>query len=270
MFTRPICRTFAWLATKTWRDLQDAFTGEYPMKEESVTDYLLLELKRCHPDEVLVRPFNRYEEGKTFGADWEWWLESNGRFFGMRIQAKILNTNTLRYNHLFTTTVRRCSQVNKLIRSAKQASVPALYCFYNYWPRERYLPVWNCKTFAPSFDQLGCSIADASVIRAIIKKQTTKNLIDIQPSCYPWTCLVCCEGYSGGKRSLPDRARGFIEHLQGENADVPPVTETPPEYVRDILRTQHEAFPQFERYRERLKGLEGVVVVREKPEQDLA
>jgi hypothetical protein len=274
------------LSIKTWGDLRDAYNTGYPMKEESITDFLLLELQRSHPNEVVVRPFSRYIEGRSTGADWEWWFESGGVYLGMRVQARILDGSDLTYKGLFKSNNKcRCRQVNKLLQSAKRANLPAIYCFYNFWPKGMYESVWNCPTFHPRDEYLGCAIADAVVIRNIIKHKSTQRLADIQPICNPWMCLVCCEGYSRPGDSLPYRVQSFVKVLlrrkhelpeqdtEGagmiEESLLPKVTEKPPDYVLRVKEKQILAFPDDKEYQKRLKGLRGVILVSEKPDHKL-
>jgi Holliday junction resolvase len=55
------------------------------MGEETITELLLLELKRRHENEIKIVPFNRRQEARN-GADWAWSFEGK-QWLGMRVQA---------------------------------------------------------------------------------------------------------------------------------------------------------------------------------------
>lgn len=209
--TTHLCHVFRILAERTWHDLSDAAKAGYSLGEESVTDYLLLDLKRRAPIEVIVSKFNRRDEGHTTGADWEWWFVQGGRGFGMRVQAKRLNPATQKYDTL-DHTVRRTGrkQVNLLIGDAEAASprLYPMYCFYNYIPPGGAQPLWRCRSRGPDVREFGCSVADAYSIRALLRrKRKQTDLGSIGALSFPWSCMVCCNGFAGSEASLPERVR---------------------------------------------------------------
>ena len=59
------------------------------VKEESITDWLLYELSK-RSVQVAYKAFNRYEEAKYTGADWDWVFVFDDGTVWLRVQAKKL------------------------------------------------------------------------------------------------------------------------------------------------------------------------------------
>src|SRR5262249_16061767 len=83
-----LCRTFETLSVRTWIDLRDSGMLGHSLSEESLTDLLVLDIGRLHRADVIIKKFTKPEEGRTTGADWEWWFVRGQSGFGMRVQAK--------------------------------------------------------------------------------------------------------------------------------------------------------------------------------------
>lgn len=186
-----------------------------PLGEESITDYLLLNLKRWHPTEISIRKFNKTTEEPLSGADWEWWLGGTpGGWVRMRIQAKRLhNGGTYPY-------LAHNNQSTRLIASARKVQAYPLYCFYNNWDLRMFHPPWNCGTQPYQPHLYGCAIADAQDVHAAIQLKHS-SLQDIIDRCYPWSCLVCCRG---GNRSAggpwAQHIKNFLDRIlmHGQNS----------------------------------------------------
>lgn len=256
--TTHLCEVFRYLAARTWRDLGDAFRAGHSLGEEAITDYLLLDLKRSAPTEIVVNKFNRRDEGRTTGADWEWWFVQGGRGFGMRVQAKRLNPATQSYDTLDHVVRRtRRKQINLLIGDARSASPPLypVYCFYNHVPPRRAVGCWHCAPGASNVSEFGCSIASAHSIRALLgRRRKRTDLETIGALSFPWACLVCCKGLVSNRASLPDRVRAVASAVservpnaefdgdpprpRRRRAVVPEIVAELPAYVRDAIEAR--------------------------------
>lgn len=285
----PLCQDFLDLAKRTWNDLGYAAQAGHSLAEESITDYLLLDLKRRAPTRVSVRKFSRREEGRTTGADWEWWFVQGSRGFGMRVQAKRLNTVSQRYDTLDHVVRRtRQRQVNLLIRDAQAASPPLypLYFFYNHVPAMSLGPP-TFLTLHPACSLLpqamGCSIADAYRIRSLLSSKIKRTDFNtVAALSLPWSCLVCCLQSAAGTREFPDRVRRIVSALsaarlkraadrlavipQRRNTAVPEVVTSLPEYVISAIESQQrEGETQLDdRFEEAFRGrsIDGLLVIR--------
>jgi len=216
--------------------------------EESITDFNLLDLQIRHPQEIVTQKFSKRREAKE-GADWEWWLGSEGFWLALRVQAKIVDAKTLRYSHLAYKSPRNPQrQIDLLISYSVNGNPPKIpiYVFYNYWNVNAFDPPWLCPTYSKVVEMLGCGVSEAITVRSILN-QGSDALQDIARVMYPWSCLVCCRGFSREDERLPFRAFNFFLGAYGryiKEAELPLfernrfVLEKAPSYVYKILEGQ--------------------------------
>lgn len=161
LFGAPVCQTFDRLAKMVWSTLADASRFHMAYGEESLTDQVLLELARSHPCEIAIRKFTKHEEGTRTGADWEWWFGDRTSWFGMRVQAKVLDAQSLRYASL-SHRVRKSKklQADLLLQDARKHDLFPLYCLYNYWTPDSVVFPWSCGSRPQAPDLLGCALAE--------------------------------------------------------------------------------------------------------------
>ncbi|MDQ1280378.1 MAG: hypothetical protein QG670_1641 [Thermoproteota archaeon] len=222
--SQDLCSDFIAIAERTWKLIDSSEKTHINISEESVTDLNLLELQSRHTSsEIITKKHPKGLESKT-GADWEWWLGSNGSWLGLRVQAKKLNSNNLTYRNLdkWNTNGRQIDLLTKGSRSNRTPMIP-LYVFYNYWNQTQFSPKWLCKTYPPNIEMLGCGLSHADFIKSVLNKKS-RNLKDVSVSMYPWSCLVCCKGYSTDNFSLPFRAFHFLygtfrDHIDQANSN---------------------------------------------------
>jgi len=162
-------------------------TKQAGVKEESLTDWLLYELSYRIP-RVLYKPFTRHEEGRTTGADWEWWFLIKGdNAYRFRVQAKRSKPNIDNYSSIARTN-RYGLQIDKLITNAKKARAVPIYIFF---------------TDSPNPDNTACrrgvecngafSVGANSIYNHFIAPG--KNKVDEQSILklsIPLECFACC------------------------------------------------------------------------------
>lgn len=258
-----LCQTFVRLSKRTWRDIRDS--QPIGIGEESITDYLLLHLLRHHQYEVQINKFSKFKEGRTTGADWEWWLVKNDHGFPMRIQAKRIDSDSLEYPGLYKKAPDGTKlQSDLLIDDAQREDCYPLYCFYNYWPRTPSGMDWNCNAYNFERDLLGCAIGDAYKVNKQIRVKSV-HLMDIARFCFPWHCLVCCEGFTKmGNPSLPERARRLIEANSLDAGTVPRIREIP-HYVRTLQTRREGSMHQMSAEELEFRGnVDGIMIIRER------
>lgn len=130
-----LCDTFIKSSGWIWSSLRQARKFDLQLKEESVTDFLIINLRRWKPSDVYIKTFTRSEEVTT-GSDWEWWFTGpSGKWLGMRIQAKVIKLSTSRYEHL---DYKRGAQREQLIKDAKKHKMIPAYCLYTNWPAHEH------------------------------------------------------------------------------------------------------------------------------------
>jgi len=238
-----LCDDFIKVSKDTWKKLRLSSQVNIRLSEETITDTLLLYLASRHPNKIKTQKYTKFQESKT-GADWEWWITSSSsiqnQWLGLRIQAKIIDVETLEYPHLDYRTSQGQLQVDVLISSAINSSpsrVP-LYVFYNYWDIRQFRPPWLCGSYPFTISMLGCGVSTAWYVRSCLRNGN-KSVQTIASQMYPWSCLVCCRGFANGP--LPLRVLGFIQNaFKREGIDFP-LTEKflkiePPAYVYKVIK----------------------------------
>lgn len=157
----------------------------------------------------------------------------------MRVQAKVLNLKTEKYEHLHHKN-KHGFQVDLLIRDAKKNRLIPLYCLYSNWEPSRYKAAWECQTHKPTVRHYGTSILAPSVVKNLQSKNENR-LSSVIGSLKPMHCIFCCKGFGG--RELPDRALSWLdgigildeqEYFRTNKQDEYLLSE-PPYYIRQML-----------------------------------
>ncbi len=238
-----LCKAFQRLAVNTWRIIELSRRVDFQLKEETFIDINMLCLKTFPGGEIKIKVFTKPEEGKH-GADWEWWFKSKAnRWIGFRIQSKILNIRTNKFEHLHYKTKKGLFQSDILIQKSLRAHMPMipLYCLF--------LQEANSISSQFLLSYLwGCSLVSAFSICDLRYKGNCCSLSDLKNLLEPWHYLVChaeCNGggdmvyniqkYVFSSFYLPPsnkRLGHSIDAVMPENF----VLESPPDYVRKIVK----------------------------------
>ncbi len=259
-----LCNDFIIQAVRVWNWLKTSLQTRIILSEETITDFILLELQSRHPYEIITQKYTKRQESRT-GSDWEWWLNSGSNWLGLRIQAKKLDSNNLEYPGLDKVNLYG-RQVDLLITNSLQSQpkrIP-LYVFYNYWDNNKYtLRKWNCKTYPTDIKMLGCGLVYAQLVRNVLNTGS-KLLKDIAPLMYPWSCLVCCLGYSKSKNDLPNRAFDFIKGaFKMKISKEEFITKEVPSYVYKIIERKTLTEEEWEKI-----DVFRITIIREKRERN--
>ena len=185
------------LAMDTWENLRNAKKLSVRFGEETITDLLMLELRRRGFRTFKQTPLKK--EPKQ-GTDFECWIGWPGRSWtGYAVQAKKLKYNkkpngkdsydTL--NHK----VKSVGMYQKDILKAYAAlrGISPRYCLYNH--SEKVPPSFlNCCTRSYPEEELGCTLAPTGRIEWAIAKdrRRTFDAIHQHRDTVPWRCLVLC------------------------------------------------------------------------------
>lgn len=205
-----LCQTFKQLALRSWDLLTQGRSNSFQLGEETLTDLNLLALKAGHSHEVCTHVFHKHAERKT-GADWEWWLTGRSRkWFGLRVQAKVLDFRSNSFKHLhYGPRHYHKSQCDYLIESCAATNpspVPA-YCFYSQWQPETIGTGLLTRGGGCAFEFYGCALATAGVVcglrggRGRARQSALEHVI---PYALPWHLLVCQK--ENETEDLPTRA----------------------------------------------------------------
>lgn len=224
-----------------WDRLREARNNDFQLGEESLTDFIILNLKKHGKGKISVDTFTRHKESLT-GADWEWWLTGpSGKWLGMRIQAKVINLKSEAFEHIHYKN-RHGFQVDTLIKDAAKNNLIPLYCMYTNWVPYDYKPTITCKSFKNSVRHFGTSIISPNDVIKIRPKNKLSTLIKYLR---PLHCIFCCGGYGG--TDLPTKALAFSREtglISATNDDtevnVELLKDEPPYYVYQLLEGELE------------------------------
>jgi hypothetical protein len=263
-----LCDTFRDISIRTSKDLKYSNDIGLTLYEESITDYLLLDLVRNHPKQVKVFKFSKWVEGQKSGADWEWWLGGKSGWFPMRVQAKRLDSFRKQFTGL-KKTIRSSGirQVDLLIQDANRYNITPVYLFYGYWDHCPYFH-WHQPKARRSWR--GCSIADASIVREHINRNQI-DMVAMGQISAPLSCLVCCPN-AKKSATLQSKAQTLAMSLRYihniEDESIPEIRTKLPEYITGLIsaRTSGEINNYLSDQSERLAG---VVLIQDVEEDEL-
>lgn len=184
MNTTPLFET---LAKVTWRLLDLSQRNRVLMGEDAITSFnlnlLAASVTSWYSEDTRIDEANR-------GCDFELWIGDDAKgWTRYAIQAKKLTLSSGKYAGL-SHSVGGCRQLDILNEYARANRAMAVYCFYNY-SRENH--GWSCG-LPRETEQLGCSVAPASVVRQALATRGGRSFVWIHNNddTIPWRCLTSC------------------------------------------------------------------------------
>lgn len=252
-----ICNTFKRLALDTWDQIGKGRSVEFQLKEETLTDFNMLELKVRHPREVSIQVFNKAEEGEH-GADWEWWFtDSTRKWLGFRVQAKIIDIAKDRFHHLHykkdKDSLHQCDLLLLKASMGNYKTIP-LYCLFVQ--TDNLAKLASTYTAGTTAEVLGCSILSAAEVknlRPAKKLEDTKKMV-------PWHLMVCKPENKTMLEHLVEFTRATLAlDIQPSNY----LLDEPPFYVQNLSHYKGETVANDETS----TGLAGIMVYRDNATQ---
>lgn len=177
--------------------------------EETITETNLLELSVMLPN-LRISTHTRKEESRS-GADWEWWIEGNTRWFGMLLQAKKLHRIGTSGNSGYGFGYAPQSgngdlQVDRLILTAEARTVHKLapvYALYNGTDEPTahdHCPLRTSGLVSPAAG--GITAASAYTVQQLAEAHASRSgryrdvpLAAARPHAIAWSCLATCDSY---------------------------------------------------------------------------
>lgn len=224
------------------------------VKEESLTDWLLMEISKKLPF-VSYKAFSRTEEAKTTGADWEWWFVFKKSSFKLRIQAKKIkksnNYSSLNYKNKYGL------QIDTLISNSIHENAIPLYAFYAS-------DVKNVMCNKNIIDE-GVYIAGAKrlsedFVKPVVKTINPKSILKITN---PLSCFLCCtliRRHSGFKDFIFKYYESEIEIDERQKDTVLGEYVELPNYVKSIMRYDKENIHDELQYNDYLKNANAILI----------
>lgn len=262
---------FARAAHWIWRKRGAAKRAGMPFSEESITETILLDMATFVASDLKIISFNKIQEGKI-GADWEWCFydHAKGRYLRFLMQAKLLDDKELHYSHIdryIGSSGTR--QIDRLIETAENRGIPALYAFYNHLTDLARVPVRTCACHH-CIECWGATVAEAWAVRDLLPDKSFDTLKGVS---MPWLCLLCprhgpadpIDRVLAGVDSLFDHA----EEFSGEGKAIrgprrPLVENVPPPYfgvAADIAGMGSDTSHIREKLAADNPGVDGVVLI---------
>ncbi|WP_327857657.1 DUF6615 family protein [Acinetobacter guillouiae] len=220
-----------------WNNLRDARKLKIQLGEESITDFLILNLMKLAASNLKIKTFTRKKEAVN-GADWEWWFRGfSGKWLGMRIQAKVLSLSNERYNSLHYLN-KNGHQVDLLIKDAQLYNMIPVYCMYSNWDPQKYNKPQSCKSHPSYVRHFGVSLLSVNNVKKF-KKNNINQLSKIIVDLIPLHCIVCSN--NSLIKDLPTillenaKNSGLLFDDQFECL----LQDNPPHYVQQILNNEN-------------------------------
>ncbi|SRR5258706_6911292 len=209
-----LCKTFQDLSRSTWTLLRRGRQQGVQINEETITNLLMLRLQETKSPYLRVKSFSKKQESRT-GADWEWWLGSPGSWVGFRLQAKVINFSSDRFEHLYYVPPGGVPQYQRLLDDALHAwprRIP-LYCLYIHWQQS----IGYRRT-----SRAGCSFLSPLLVRSLAP-QPKRGLADLYEYTRPWHELVCPQNAPSVRQSLAAGVLSSVRQLYEESRSADPV-----------------------------------------------
>ena len=223
-----LCEALALLTQATWCEMGVGISSWQRLAEESITDFNLMRLASAVP-ELIIEKHGKHREADT-GADWELWIGGPGAYVGFRIQAKILNPDSAKYEALYRTLATATEQANDLIISALSGRWPTypLYSFYCHrLPTGTGPTISPCPRVGPEADAHGWTIASALRVADVLRSNPTKAAAAFDSFCYPIPCLFCCPESCGKYVAAQDSVASTVFSRAAELFSIAPTDQLP-------------------------------------------
>ena len=230
-----LCERVRKQSRSIWKTLHTAHALGCSVGEESITDYLILELaKGASSGGYSVQAFTKFQESLN-GADWELWLTGTSKtWFGFRIQSKKIRASTLNYPHLHPAPGAGLqTQAHKLVAAAGLVGAVPIYALYSAWPNTAGAPTWNCGTYALDKRLWGMAAVPALTVAMLAP---ANGLAAISPHMIPFQCLICCPAFGGS--DLPTRVHAFARDRSSQQSRL---LDSPPAHVLRLLERDGQA-----------------------------
>jgi hypothetical protein len=233
-----LCQVAQRNASWIWATLRTARKHESKIGEESITDFLVLQLKKQSNGSYYIASFTRPKE-KVTGADWELWFTGpSGKWLGLRVQAKVIAIGGERYSQLHYKRKDGTFQIDQLVADATKHNAVPLYCLYSYWKSSDTGNLkWPCGTFKKNSRFFGASWMSVRHVQ-MLKPSGVNGLKPVAKFLHPFHCLFCCSGYGG--TDLPTRAAAFLKGTGYEPEGSSFLSEKPPYYVSQLIQHRTE------------------------------
>lgn len=232
--------------------------------EESATDWLLFELSEQIPW-IQYRKFNRFQEARTTGADWDWWFVDHDFSLALTVQAKKVSGSGDNYPALAYSN-RYGLQLEKLRERARNENLLPFYCLYHRFVWEDIM----CRGRRSGEDGAFLAAADSLYNDFVAHGRRPVSAQDLLVKANPLSCILCCplvaQNRAARVRDVYQYLRSYypeaFDHEATNGREEPGLHAEPPAYVRVLLEAEDVAPEWFEtEFRVQLPDTDALVVV---------
>lgn len=269
-----LCQMFRRSAEWTFRTMTEADQLETPFNEETITEHILLDLKRYRSSSLEITPYNKNEESTT-GADWMFVFSQNGYDdISVLVQAKRLYSRSGKYG-AFDITKEQFKTLKKKAEDLDIKEMP-IYVLYNNYKifdnydfygnklyyylfsifDEKYCPNHHITNY---FHQWGCAVATVEAMENAGNNPSPDKIQYMLPWHMLFHSFVSSEQSVTSKQnySLPDTVFQSLQWMQmnlgKDAAELLIKHEYEYEYARDRDR-ERDRERERERARERKRA----------------
>ncbi|MEY8868490.1 DUF6615 family protein [Meridianimaribacter flavus] len=235
-------------------------TQQDEVGEESITDWTLYKANDLAP-QIIYKQFNRLQEARITGADFELWILTNSINFKARVQAKRLRPNKDLYPSIAYSNSYGL-QIEKLIKDSNKKGFKALYAFYNNENHDSL-----CQK---NIKNEGFYLSDAKRLyrQIILSARTQISSEDLIKKSTPFSCWFCCPlSHIRGQNSLSDFIERYYTDSKPENSDdITGLTKEIPSYIEGAINyvnsKKGKAIIDFDFEKEyRIEGVNGLLII---------
>ena len=190
------------LARDTWENLREAKRLKVRFGEETITDLLMLELRRNGL--TTFKQTSLPDEAK-YGTDFECWIGRHGvGWLGYAVQAKKLDFRTNTYRALGHGVREHKRQVDILKAYAQASGMTPRYCLYHHSFNADRAFLQCCSRSFPE-EELGCTMTSIEAIERALASRGGKDFQSLQHNTgtVPWRCLAVCPRLQNALASRP-------------------------------------------------------------------
>lgn len=187
-----LCETLTTLAQWTNEFIDKGYSTGLGILEETITNYVLIEIANRHSQNVYTKTFSRKQEGCESGADWLWCIGNPGEWLPILVQAKIVNPRTKQCHHLDYGT-RYGKQGQLLVRYARTHKLLPLYCIYSLIDKETIPESMQINAFSHlKATDWACSFIIPKHVQKLTK-QKKKSQSELLKYGIPWMTPFCTD-----------------------------------------------------------------------------
>ncbi|MHC5598903.1 MAG: DUF6615 family protein [Nostoc sp.] len=217
-------------------------TKQPNVKEESLTDWLLFNLSNRVPN-ILYYAFNRHQEGRDTGADWEWWILFSRHNIRFRVQAKKVSSTHDNYPEIARTN-RYGLQIDMLLNASKKDNAIPLYALYSSVSGDAMCNNQQIVQNDGIFIAGGQQIYDTFLGHR--QKITATDLLKLSN---PFSCFACCPFVTADGGGL----RHFLEYyfqseITSSSLDLDSfrgLHDQRPRYLSSFLEYARDGIPEW-------------------------